>query len=213
MQGLLPFLTGSQIDSDIMSTGIRKVEICDYRQDWALEFQQIADAIRKAVGKAVQRIDHIGSTAVPGLAAKDVIDVQITVKSLDEVTGVVGPLRAVGYRQGLEYVYDEFRGRPNDDRELRKRYMREPAGHRRIHIHIREQDRFNQQYALLFRDYLRASATMRVEYECFKRRAAAVFPTDIDGYLALKYPVFHLLFEAARQWAEQVDWRPDERHS
>lgn len=82
----------------------------------------------------------------------------------------------------------------------------------RTHIHIRELGRFNQRYALLFRDYLRTSERVRAEYELLKRRAAQLFPDSIDGYLSLKDPVLHIVYEAATLWAEKVGWRPDEAY-
>jgi GrpB-like predicted nucleotidyltransferase (UPF0157 family) len=87
--------------------------------------------------------------------------------------------------------------------------MREPAGERRVHLHLREHGRFNQRYALLFRDYLRAAPPARAAYERLKYRAAALFPEDIDGYLALKDPALRLVYEAAALWAAQVGWTPD----
>jgi GrpB-like predicted nucleotidyltransferase (UPF0157 family) len=186
----------------------RPVVICDYDPKWPEEFIRLARRIREAVGDAATRIDHIGSTAVPGLGAKDVVDVQVTVVRLDAAGAVTGPLRAAGFLKGTEVVYDEFRTMAEDDPELRKLFMREPDGERRAHIHIRELGRFNQRYALLFRDYLRASGAVRTEYEVLKRRAAQLFPDSIDGYLFLKDPVFHIIYEAAKQWAEAVGWRP-----
>lgn len=188
----------------------RPVIISAYDTRWTTEYARIARRIRESVGSAATRIDHIGSTAVPGLAAKDVIDLQITVVNLEGVGGVTGPLWNAGFRQGREFLYDEFRTMAATDPQLQKLYMREPEGERRVHIHIRELGRFNQRYALLFRDYLRASEEVRVEYEVVKRRAAQIFPESIDGYLFLKDPVFHIIYEAARLWAKAVEWAPDE---
>jgi GrpB-like predicted nucleotidyltransferase (UPF0157 family) len=187
----------------------RPVIISSYEPRWAAEFTQFARYIRELVGTAAIRIDHIGSTSVPGLAAKDVIDLQITVADLDRADAVTNPLRAAGFRQGSEFVYDEFRTMAATDPELRKLFMREPEGRQRAHIHIRELGRFNQRYALVFRDYLRASQAVRVEYEVLKRRAAQLFPDSIDGYLFLKEPVFHIIYEAANLWASTVGWAPD----
>jgi GrpB-like predicted nucleotidyltransferase (UPF0157 family) len=187
----------------------RPVIICDYQPRWVDEFREIGLLIRSLVGSSAVRIDHIGSTAVPGLAAKDVIDLQVTVADLNTVQRVTLPLQEAGFRQGTEAVYDEFRTMSASDAELRKIYMREPEGWRRTHIHIRELGRFNQRYALLFRDYLRASEQVRREYEQVKRRAAQLFPESIDGYLYLKDPVFHIIYEAACLWAKTVDWFPD----
>ena len=181
-----------------------------YQAHWKDEFARIATDIRGVVGPAAARIDHIGSTAVPGLGAKDVIDIQITVADLDAVEEVTSPLRAAGFRGGTAFEYDVFHGKPPTDGELRKRFMREPEGARRAHIHIRERGRFNQRYALLFRDYLRASEEVRAAYEVLKRRAAQLFPDDIDGYLSLKDPVLHIVYASASLWADKVGWTPDE---
>jgi GrpB-like predicted nucleotidyltransferase (UPF0157 family) len=176
------------------------------------DFTQIARHIRELVGQAAIRIDHIGSTAVPRLGAKDVIDIQITVSDLDKAGEVTNPLRAAGFRLAAGFQYDVFHNKPETDPELRKLYMREPEGERRAHIHIRELGRFNQRYALLFRDYLRSSENVRAEYELLKRRASQLSPESIDGYLSLKDPVEHVIYEAASLWAEKVAWSEDENY-
>jgi GrpB-like predicted nucleotidyltransferase (UPF0157 family) len=188
------------------------VVVEDYRPQWADEFTRLARRIRTLVGPAAIRIDHIGSTAVPGLGAKDVIDLQITVGSLDGVDAVASPLRAAGFRQDGAVCFDVFGGKGATDLELRKIFLREPEGERRAHIHVREIGRFNQRYALLFRDYLRAAEEARAAYEKLKREAARIYPESIDGYLQLKDPVFHILYAAASLWAEKVGWRPGEDH-
>lgn len=162
------------------------------------------------VGQAAIRIDHIGSTAVKALASKDIIDIQITIPDLDEAGGVTHPLRDAGFRLGTASQYDVFHSKPETDPELRKLFMREPEGERRAHIHIRELGRFNQRYALLFRDYLRSSENVRVEYELLKRQASQLFPESIEGYLSLKDPVLHIIYEAASLWAEKIRWTPGE---
>ncbi len=188
----------------------RPVVVDPYRTRWPGEFRTVGGRIREAVGAAAARIDHIGSTAVPGLGANDVIDVQVTVADLDGAPKVTVLLRAAGFRQGDVFVYDKFPARAPTDPDLRKLFMREPEGERRAHIHIREAGRFNQRYALLFRDYLRASPAAQAAYEMAKRRAAQVFPESIDGYLFLKEPVFHILHEAASLWAAAIGWAPDQ---
>ncbi|MBI2205997.1 MAG: GrpB family protein [Candidatus Rokubacteria bacterium] len=185
------------------------MDVIAYQPRWADEFSKIARHVRDLVGDAALRIDHIGSTAVPGLGAKDVIDVQITLSDLDQAGALTNPLRNAGFRHGTTFEYDAFRGTPAQDAQLRKLFMREPRGERRVHLHIREVGRFNQRYALLCRDFLRASPGACAEYEQLKRRAAERFPYDIDGYLSLKEPILHAIYEAASRWAEQIGWRPD----
>ena len=188
----------------------RPVVVVAYQPHWASDFTQIARRMRALVGAAAMRIDHIGSTVVSGLGAKDVIDIQITIAAMDRTDRLTSPLKAAGFRQGDTFQYDEFHKKAGTDSELRKLFMREPEGERRTHIHVRELGRFNQRFALLFRDYLRASEAVRAEYELVKQRAAQLFSDSIDGYLFLKEPVFHIIYEAASLWAEQVGWVPDE---
>lgn len=190
----------------------RRVVVVPWQARWNAEFTETATRIRTLVGTAADRIDHIGSTAVPGLGAKDVIDLQITVADVERAEALTTPLRHAGFRQGDALEYDVFHGKPAADPDLRKRFMREPAGERRAHVHIRERGRFNQRYALLVRDYLRVADDARAQYELLKQRAARLFPEDIDGYLSLKDPVFHLIYDAAALWAEKTGWRPDEEY-
>lgn len=184
--------------------------VSDYRPEWPVAFEALAKHIRGLVGDSALRIDHIGSTSVPGLGAKDIVDLQITVENLDHCNGCLEPMREAGFQRGGEFLFDSFRSLAKDDAELRKRYMREPLGERRVHIHIRELGRFNQCYALLFRDYMRSSASVRNEYEILKRRAAQLFPDSIEGYMFLKDPVLHIIYQAASLWAEKTSWQPDE---
>ncbi|RAK69447.1 GrpB family protein [Hymenobacter edaphi] len=186
----------------------RPVVLGPYQPGWAVEFAALAVRLRALLGPAAVGIEHIGSTAVPGLSAKDVIDVQLTVPDLGAAAWRLQPLWQAGFRQGREWQYDVFHGLPADSPELRKRYLREPAGERRLHLHVREAGRFNARFALLFRDYLRAEPAARTEYELLKQRAAALFPASIDGYLYLKEPVFHLIYQAATHWAALTGWQP-----
>jgi GrpB-like predicted nucleotidyltransferase (UPF0157 family) len=102
-----------------MSEPIRLVA---YDARWPALFVEQARGIRAALGQTALRIDHIGSTAVPGLAAKPIVDIQISVASFEPLDAFRVPL------EGLGYV---FRA---DNRELTKRYFREPPGTRRTHI-------------------------------------------------------------------------------
>jgi GrpB-like predicted nucleotidyltransferase (UPF0157 family) len=185
----------------------KPVVLVPHQATWAKEFAEIARRIRAAAGPAILRIDHIGSTAVPGLCAKDVIDVQLTVPTLDDVPELTHPLWRAGFRQGA-FEYDVFHGLPAHSPELRKLFLREPIGGRPTHIHVREESRFNARFALLMRDYLRANDAARDGYALAKQRAAELFPESIDGYLFLKQPTFHLLYQAAELWAESTRWKP-----
>lgn len=187
----------------------RPVVLQPYQPAWAHEFAEIAQRLRSVAGGYLLEINHIGSTAVPGLCAKDVLDVQLQVVSLAAADSLIRQLRTVGFQRGESMICDIFHGLPAGSPELHKLYMREPLGERRVHLHIREAGRFNARYALLFRDYLRAQAPARQEYGELKLRAAALFPHSVEGYLFIKEPVFHLLYHAAELWAEKVGWTPE----
>jgi GrpB-like predicted nucleotidyltransferase (UPF0157 family) len=179
----------------------RTVTIVDYRETWPAEFRDVAAALRSAFGPVALRIDHIGSTAVPGLAAKDVIDIQVTVAALAGL-----PERAAGF-EGVPYLTDHappgFAGPPE---ELAKRYFRAPANLRPAHVHVREAGRLNQRYALLCRDYLRSAPAAAAAYAAVKRTLAAQFPDDRDTYADLKDPIFDVLMAGAEAWALATGW-------
>src|SRR5690606_23444347 len=82
-----------------------EVVISEYREDWPGRFRRLSRALRAALGEVALRIDHIGSTAVPGLAAKDIIDVQVTVADLDDPR--IGPgMIGVGAVEGFKGTFD-----------------------------------------------------------------------------------------------------------
>lgn len=174
------------VPDPIPSTRSRPVIIRPHDPRWHAEYVGIAAAMRIAIGDHATRIDHIGSTSVAGLCAKDVIDIQVTVADLHECTPLVGALRGIGYRRGATIEFDATATRPVGDSSVAKRYMREPEGERRTHVHIRADGSHAQRMALLFRDYLRATPTVREQYDTVKRRAAQLFPESIDGYMWLK---------------------------
>jgi GrpB-like predicted nucleotidyltransferase (UPF0157 family) len=184
------------------------IVILPYQARWPEEFRTAAAALRAALGGMAARIDHIGSTAVPGLAAKDIIDIQVTIAASEPDEPVVAALIAAGYQP--TGIREDHRP-PGDDRppeEWRKRFAREPEGSRRLNIHIRTDGRANQRYALLFRDFLRASAFATGAYERTKRALAALHPNDMDAYYAVKDPICDLIMAAAEPWAAAIAWAP-----
>ena len=176
-----------------------------YDPDWPCQFHAEQERLSSVLRHLAVDIAHIGSTAVPGLAAKDVIDIQVSVVDLSGEFDAV--LSDAGYCVRDGYQYDEFAGFDECSVELRKRYARERPGDRRTHIHIRQIGRFNYRYALLFRDFLRANSDVAEQYAQFKMQAASAYPEDIDGYLALKAPVFNMLYQLAESWGRKVSWK------
>ncbi len=182
------------------------VEIVPYQARWPHEFQVIAANLRQEFRDLALRIDHIGSTSVPGLAAKDVIDIQLTVATFED--SLTTTMAAMGYRVlkdiSRDHVPPDFTGPAT---EWEKLFFREPDGHRRIHIHVRIQGRANQRYPLLFRDYLRANPATAEAYAELKRRLAQNL-ADPSTYPDVKDPAVDLIFFAAEEWATFHHWQP-----
>jgi GrpB-like predicted nucleotidyltransferase (UPF0157 family) len=184
------------------------IEIVPYRESWPAEFGNIASALRRVLGPPALRIDHIGSTSVPGLVAKDVIDVQVTVAALDEP--VVSAVTSLGYvlREGVrrDHCPPGFSGRED---EWEKLFFIQPEGQRRTNLHVRVLGRANQRYALLFRDYLRVHPATAEAYGELKRRLAQNL-ADPETYPDVKDPAVDLVIFAAEAWAEATNWQPGE---
>ena len=186
-----------------------EVAIHDPDAGWRAEFQRVAGEVRAVLGELALRIDHIGSTAVPGLAAKDVVDVQVTVVDEQAMDEAAEQLDSAGWRVARPGMVDHVApGGPPDPREWVKRFTREPNDHRRVNLHIRIAGRANQRYALLFRDYLCEHPSAAATYAAFKRRAAALLPKNLHAYADLKDPVCDLIYLPAEEWAARTGWRP-----
>ncbi len=184
------------------------IAIVPYDERWPAELRRIGTALREALGGLALRIDHIGSTAVPGLAAKDVIDVQVTVAALD-AAAIAAALARLGYALRDDVTRDHVPpGRDDTPAEWRKLYFRAPAGQRRTHLHVRQAGRANQRYALLFRDYLRAVPTAAVAYARVKEALARLHPEDRDAYYDVKDPVCDVIIDAAERWAAATGYAP-----
>jgi GrpB-like predicted nucleotidyltransferase (UPF0157 family) len=182
------------------------VKIISYQERWTGEFQTIAAQLRQALDGLALRIDHIGSTSVPGLAAKDIIDIQVTVPRLnDEVRQAIASL---GYIHRKEFTRDHCPSSlTTKAEEWRKWYFHEGDGQRRTHVHVRLPDHLNQRYPLLFRDYLRAHPAMAGAYAELKRRLATHL-ADPNTYPDVKDPAVDLIYFPAEEWAKRTSWEP-----
>ena len=172
------------------------IEVAAYDPAWPTRFAELGRELRTGLGAVALRIDHIGSTSVPGLAAKPIIDIQVSVAEFEPLAAYRLPLERLGF------VYRA--GNP----ERTKRYFREPPGRPRTHVHVRRAGSFSEQWALLFRDYLRAHPEVAAEYETVKRRLAVRYRDDRRGYAAAKEPVSWAIIRRADGWAQVQGWQP-----
>lgn len=178
-----------------------RIEIVPPRPGWADDFAALKPAVMRAA-PAGAYVHHIGSPAL-GIAAKDVIDLQVTVDDLDRVAD------AAFEREGFTCVSGLADHCPPGlvlpERELKKRFYRSRG--RAAKVHVRERGRFNQRFALVCRDFLRAHPVAANAYAQIKQRLAARFPADADAYYEIKDPVFDIIVEGANAWAQATGWQ------
>ncbi|KAA1430818.1 dephospho-CoA kinase [Mycolicibacter arupensis] len=186
---------------------------------WPDQAQRILARLRTACGHRAVRVDHIGSTAVTGLDAKDVIDVQVTVASLAVADELNESLLRAGYPAVETITADN--GKPDarstvaefdhaaDPALWRKRIHASADPGRATNVHIRVQGWPNQQFALLFPAWLSADAAAQAEYLAIKRDAErAGIDGGIEAYASVKEPWFDTAYRQAWAWADATGWRP-----
>jgi GrpB-like predicted nucleotidyltransferase (UPF0157 family) len=159
------------------------IHIVAYDPVWPETYQKQQRIIADALGIALLRIEHIGSTAVPGLAAKPIIDILIVVADSADEASYLPRLEAAGY---------ELRVREPGFHQ--HRMFRTPA--RDVHIHVWSSDAPEIARQLTFRDRLRANAYDRTRYEDTKRRLAALAWPDMNAYAEAKTAVIEAILAA-----------------
>lgn len=172
------------------------ITVVPYDAEWPALFRRLGGELRAALQQRVNRIDHIGSTSIAGMFAKPIVDIQISVTSLE-------PVRE--YKVSLESVGFEWRA---ENPDLTKRYFREAPGQQRIHIHVRQSGSWGEQFSLLFRDYLRAHSEDAAAYSELKHRLAREHTTNRQAYTDAKGPFIWTVMRAATEWAQATGWQP-----
>jgi GrpB-like predicted nucleotidyltransferase (UPF0157 family) len=172
------------------------IVVVPYSPEWPRLFAELGARIRMVLGPLALRIDHIGSTAIPDLAAKPIIDVQISVESFDDLDAIERAMNAIGF------IYRSS----NPDKT--QRYFREMLGERRTHIHIRRAGSFQEVFSLLFRDYLRCHGEDARAYEENKFELAKTYSDDRLNYVNGKGPLIWSIIMRANRWSQEVGWHP-----
>ncbi len=182
-----------------------EVRIEDYKIEWPAQFEQIANLLRSLDLPGVMSIDHIGSTSVPGLAAKDRIDVQITIKDLsDELKDRFDEILVAG---GFPPSFRREDHKPPGDHNANEHWQKwfVAGAHASLpfhsNIHVRKWGHANRDYALLFRDYLRFDSATAQAYAKTKRELARFHTHDSVAYSEIKDPVCDVIMAGAKRWA------------
>ncbi len=171
------------------------IAVVAYDPIWPATFSAWRKRIAEHLGLGARRIDHVGSTAVPGLAAKPTVDIQVSVSKLEDEDAYVPGLGRAGVqlrsRDQLHRYFRPFAGRPRD-----------------VHVHVCRAGSAWEREHLLFRDYLRTHAAAREAYAEAKRSAVQVWADDRWGYTEAKSDVILDILDAAERWAVGAGWRP-----
>ncbi len=155
-------------------------------------FDEHRRRIAHALGPAARRVDHIGSTAVVGLSAKPIIDVQLSVPDVEDERAYVELLVAAGYRLRV--------------REPGHRLLRTPE--RAVHVHVCDAGSDWERRHLLFRDWLRRSADDREAYAALKARLAQQDWETMNHYADAKTDLITAVLARAENWARSTGWSP-----
>jgi GrpB-like predicted nucleotidyltransferase (UPF0157 family) len=170
------------------------IEVVPYDARWPRMFKRMRSRLAAALGSTAVRIDHVGSTAVPGLAAKPVIDIQVSVPDVDDETAYRAAIDGCGF--ALRY------------REPGHRYFRPPPGlPRKYQVHVCSAGSKWESDHLLFRDFLRAHAEEAKRYEEAKHDVAGHHRDDRIAYTDAKGPLISEMLGLAEDWAAETGWQ------
>ncbi len=169
----------------------RRIEVVPYNPQWPALFEAEAAAIEQALGPELTAIYHIGSTAIPGIQAKPIIDLLGEVVALERVEAFNPAL------EGLAYI-------PRGEAGIagRRFFLKPGMTERTHHLHLFEAGHPEVSKHLVFRDYMAAHPAEARAYGRLKAELARRFPTDIKGYMAGKEGFIKERLARAKAWAK-----------
>ncbi|MCW4051786.1 MAG: GrpB family protein [Candidatus Bathyarchaeota archaeon] len=168
----------------------RSVKIVDYDLQWPIVYEEERHRILEATGDIIAGIEHIGSTSVPNLGAKPIIDIMVAIDKLEDAEKCIKPL------QKLRYEYQ-----PEHEAEMPgRRFFRKgnPPKEQHYHLHMVELTSEFWQRHLLFRDYLRTHPETAQEYHELKKRLADKYGADRESYTEAKTSFIGAVLEEAK---------------
>jgi dephospho-CoA kinase len=206
---LVPF--ARNISSGVRADRTGGPVLVPHREDWARQAARIAARLTTAAPGLILAVDHIGSTSVPGLPAKDVIDVQVAVPDLETAARLAPLLAAAGF-PGVRGVESDT-PKPNapDPAQWLKRFHANADPCRAVNVHVRPAGSAGWRYALLFRDWLRNDPSALKLYAGHKAELAGRFSDSPDTrpYAEAKEPWFtDVAWPRMSAWADATRWAP-----
>ncbi|GAB94406.1 dephospho-CoA kinase [Kineosphaera limosa] len=204
-QRLVPF--DENLRADRVARPAQQAVLADYDPSWASTAQRLTERISAALGERAPEIEHVGSTAVAGMPGKDAIDLQIGVRSLSDADDpqFVQALSRLGFPRIDDYRMDHPTDALPDPSLWVKRFHGSADPGRVVHLHVRELGSAGWQYALLFRDWLRAEPDAAVEYVDVKARLSQEHGLN-NGYAEAKAPWFSSIWPRMQAFAQRTGW-------
>ena len=173
----------------------RRIEVVDYDPLWIAGFEKEAAVLNSVFGERVVEMHHIGSTAVPNLDAKPIIDILVILDNTDDINSFDRAMEDFGYRVRGECLDATIPGTPG-----RFYFTKETNGVRSHHVHVYAKGHWEISDKLAFRDYLRAHIDKATAYGELKRRIAAQYRFDNIGYMRAKDGFVKSTLLEARRW-------------
>jgi len=177
------------------------MDVSEYSEKWPFLYEEAAAQLRELLGTELVRSHHIGSTSVPGLAAKPIIDILLEVRSIDGLDAYDASMRDLGYEPKGEF------GIPG------RRYFPKGGDRRTHHVHAFALGDPHVKKHLAFRDYLRAHPQAVAEYASIKKAASAAHATDPEGYMAFKHVFVEQMVTDAVHWMDELQPDRDQEES
>ena len=158
--------------------GTKHVVVEPYDETWTQDFNDIKTELEQALGDLALSIEHVGSTSVPGLSAKPIIDIDVVIDNISILDEVISALGNIGY------THEGDQGIPG-----REAFKYEGKEHlRKHHLYVCAKDADELKRHISFRDFLRTHPEAVQDYSKVKEEGALLFPYDIDSYIEHKAP-------------------------
>ncbi|WP_158891206.1 dephospho-CoA kinase [Amycolatopsis anabasis] len=186
----------------------RSALISPYDETWPAQAARAIARLRAVAGDKALRIDHIGSTSVPGLPAKDIVDLQLTVATLDDADALADAVSDAGFPRASGEWWDDPQEEGAPVWPKRFHFGGDPG--RPVNLHVRSTETPAWRLALLFPEYLRAHPAARDSYAEVKWRLAREHAADgsVDAYANEKQHWVNAIFDQAEEWATKTGWSP-----
>ncbi|RKD30022.1 GrpB family protein [Thermohalobacter berrensis] len=174
-----------------MNNSVRKVEVVSYNSDWENKFKEEAKEIEKVLRDILINIYHIGSTAIPNIKAKPVIDILVEVEDIDKVDKYNQGMEKLGYEPMGEY------GIP------KRRFFIKGGNNRTHHVHIFQRGNEEIERHINFKEYMIAHPNEAEKYSKLKEELSKKYKYDIESYVEGKSKFIREIDKKAKLWKEK----------